>query len=227
MAPLSRSTRTAARAALLGLAATVALTACSDQPKGTITAVTTGAPTPSTATAAVSPAADEVAADEVASPGSQLPADPALSGTQKVVIVPVPSPGPVLALDDDGRLNPKDGASDFSQFVFTRVDGGYLIRTAKADDYGTTSCMRVQRNGSRSLTVMASDCDADAANQVFTVTRADPGNADQLTYAISNLSAFLQLSSGGELIAEELGGGQVRTTFKLVSSGKVALPPLD
>ena len=199
MTPFTLTARTAAEAALLGLAAIVGLTACGE-PKGTITALPTSTTVPATTASS-----------------SKAVSSQALNGTRKVVIVPVPSFESILALNDQGRLNLTDGESADSLFVFTPVKSGYLIRTATDGD----RCLQVTTNAARTLTVVAERCDPSENDQVFTVSK------DGSAYAISNQSAFLQVSSGGELIAEELGGPQPSTTFTLADNGRSTLPALS
>ena len=228
------SARTVARTALLGLAASAVLTGCGDdRPRGTIEVISTGSPVTTKSTVTTPAAADSPSTSTsgttgssgtTGNSGSTNSTGGVLKGTRNVVIVPVPSIESIVALDAQMRLSLTDGDPKYGLFVFTPVKGKYLIRTAEADGSGEAPCMRVRTNGSEPLTVVAAPCDTSDALQLFTVA-AD--TAKKSRYAISNQSAFLQVTSQGELIAEELGDAPLTTTFKLIDNGKATLPALD
>jgi hypothetical protein len=237
MAPVSFPRRSVARAALFGLAATVALSACGDDPKGTIEplgagASTSAAPTtaattsPTTDPDTTTPAAAQTSTKKPAPPKtSDSNASPAsdklLNGTRKVAIVPVPTFESAVGLDGTGNLVITDGDPEVGLFVVNPVRGGYLIRAGEANAAGKYPCLRIKTNGSNSLTVNSATCKASDVEQVFTIDKVKGGS-----YAISNRSAYLQETSSG-LIAEELGDSELQTTFKLVDNGKATLAPLS
>jgi len=236
MAPVSFPRRSVARAALFGLAATVALSACGEDPKGRIEPIGAGASTsaaPTTA-ATTSPAAGPDTTESAAPTTTKKPAPPKpsssnpslesdrlLNGTRKVAIVPVPSYESGVGLDETGNLIITDGDPEVGLFVVNPVRGGYLIRAGEANAAGKYPCLRIKTNGTNSLTVNAATCKASDAAQVFTIDKVRGGS-----YAISNSSAYLQESSSG-LIAQELGDADLETTFKLVDNGKATLAPLS
>ena len=83
MAPVRFFARPTARAALLGAAATLTLSACSDQPEGTITELATGtSPTPSS-TSAASPTRSTEAGSSPASAAAPSPAKATVKATAK------------------------------------------------------------------------------------------------------------------------------------------------
>ena len=224
------SPRTAVRTALIGITATLALSACGGQEQEQATATPTPAITISSAQATVSPSTAATTPTKVPiTTQSSTTTKPTttktsttnrvLTGTRQVAIVPVPSFESALALDTNGRLSLTDAEGGL--FVFTPVRKQHLIRTATADaDTGESSCLTIQVNGSDPLTVVAAACDAGDADQLFTVT------ANGKNYVISNQAAVLQVVDG-ELIAKELGDAPLKTTFKLVDNGKANLPSLD
>lgn len=222
------SPRTVVRTALIGITATLALSACSGQEKEQITATPTPAVTTSSASATVLPstaastpakAPITTTSSTATKPTTKPTTSRVLTGTRQVAIVPVPSFESALALDPNGRLNLTDAEGGL--FVFTPVGTQHLIRTATADpDTGESSCLTIQVNGSNPLTAVATACDAADADQLFTVT------AKGTNYVISNQAAVLQVVDG-ELIAKELGDAPLTTTFKLVDNGKANLPSLD
>jgi hypothetical protein len=229
------SARSITRTALLGLAATTVLTGCGEaQPRSSIEVISTDSAVPAKSVSQQKPTAPP-STGKPDSPGESGSTDKSgskgsagtvriLNGTRNVVIVPVPSFESIAALDDMMRLNLTDGDPKYGLFVFTPVNGKYLIRTSEADNSGEAPCLRVRPNGSEPLTVVAAPCDTSDPLQLFTVTL---DKAKKSTYAISNQSAFLQVTSDGELIAEELGDAPLLTTFKLIDNGKAALPALD
>ena len=149
-----------------------------------------------------------------------------LSGTRQVVIRPLPSSGSVVAVDGTGRLTTTDGDGS-ALFVLTPTGGQHLIRTATAGAGGEASCMKLTANGSNPLTIRASACDAGDSGQLFSIRKQRAKDAaGRSTYTISSGGAYLQVSAGNGLIAEELGDGPVRTTFTSVDNGKATLPQL-
>ncbi|MEV4642828.1 hypothetical protein AB0J80_36350 [Actinoplanes sp. NPDC049548] len=108
-----------------------------------------------------------------------------LTGERRVTIQPVP--GAAVSI----------GGSD--RFILTPTGDKYLIKTSSA------SCLLA---GAR--TVTTSPCDPARAGQLFTITPQGPS-----TYAISNQGAYLQVTSGGELVVE----GPLKTTFTLIDEG--------
>lgn len=215
--------RTVLYTALIGVSATLTLSACGDDETPAVTIPTTSTSSAPAATTPTTTAPNKPTTEPapIRSTSTKPPAaEGVLSGKRQVVIKPVPSFESVLALDAKGRLGLTDGESDRSLFVFTPDGQQFLIKTAKTDASGEPSCLSVQTNGSSSLTVVAAACDASAAAQKFEVT------ARGKAYAISNRSAFLQVVESG-LIAEELGDAPLRTTFDLVDNGEASLPALD
>ena len=213
-APLARPT---AAAALLGAA--LSLSACGDQPKGTIAPLVTTTAAPTSSAAATKP--------PKATPASSKPAkvtDPVLKGTRQVAIVPVPSFESIVALSDEGRLIVTDGDPRVSLFVFVPVKGKYMIRAAQFDANGENPCMQVLMDGNGTLTVVAEPCDPGEADQLFDVGLTDSDGADERLYGISNQSAYLQINRNGELIAEEL-GAPLLTRYRLVDNGKAFSSP--
>lgn len=152
--------------------------------------------------------------------GKRPPADAVLNGTRKVVIVPVPSFESVLHVNDAGRLSLTDGGSDTTLFAVAPAGDKFQIKLVTAGK-ATDSCLRVRTNGSQSLTVVKATCDAAADDQLFEVDLLDRDDAGRGRYAISNLSAYLQVTQRGDLIAEELGDAELTTTFRLVDNGPV------
>ncbi|MFI5933914.1 hypothetical protein [Actinoplanes sp. NPDC051494] len=152
--------------------------------------------------------------------------DPILAGKRQIVIKPIPGFESIVAVDDKGRLGLTDGEAEHGLFVLTPHNGKYLIKTAKADSSGEPSCMGIKNNGSSSLTVVATACDAGRAGQLFTITEQDAKEQGDPTYSISAQGAFLQVFPDG-LIAEELGDAPLETTYAFVDNGPSTLPALD
>ncbi|GGK80684.1 hypothetical protein [Mangrovihabitans endophyticus] len=146
--------------------------------------------------------------------------DDILGGDRKVTIVPVQSQESVLAVNDDGRLNPTDGPSDSTLFVLEPAGDKYMIETYAAGDDSRTRCMGVHKNGSAPLTVEAAPCDRGRDGQLFSIVeREEDTDAGDPTYAIFNQGAFLQIVPGRGLIAEELGDSRLRTTYTFADNG--------
>lgn len=159
--------------------------------------------------------------------GSKAGKSAILAGKRQVVIKPNPSFESIVAVDDKGRLSLIDGEAEHTLFVFTPVGGKYQIKTAKATSGGEPDCMGIKTNGTASLTVVATACDASRGGQLFTITEQKKKDSEgDPTYAISNEGAFLQERRSG-LIAEELGDSPLATTFSFVDNGPSTLPILD
>ncbi|MGW5577153.1 RICIN domain-containing protein [Micromonospora chokoriensis] len=174
-------------------------------------------------TARTAPAAPPVNARPFTSAPATPTVAPVLSGTREVTIVRVQATEGAIALD--GNLTEVDDDSGRQLFVPTPLgDDTYLIKAyGKADNHPANdepACWQVTNPGnSRALTVEGTVCDPTNPAQRFTIT-ASGTNA----YAISNRSAYLQRSSRGGMILEELGDGPLRSTFRLVDSGPARRP---
>lgn len=224
------STRTVLASALLtGLA--LGQYGCSSDPSTNATAPSS-ASAPATApsagaTTSASPAADstEDTGDAPEENGGGDGGGGILGGDRQVVIKPAQEPEGILAVQK-GRLTVTDGPAEYTLFVLEPArDGLHQIRTAKAGTGGEPSCMGVQKNGSKPLTVVAAACDSSRAGQLFRIRKAQESSKEG--YGISNQGAYLQISSENGLIAEELGDSPLRTVYTFVDNGAAPAGPGD
>ncbi|QSB16705.1 RICIN domain-containing protein [Natronosporangium hydrolyticum] len=148
--------------------------------------------------------------------------DAILAGDRQITIEVVEHPEMILLVDGEGRLGPSPGPDDFDTFVLVPSgEDTHMIRTAVPDESGEPACMGIDNSGTSSLTVLAAACDAGRDGQLFTIEDIEDGG-----YAISNNSAYLQLSTqSGDLIAEELGHSRLDTTFTFTDEGEAPAAP--
>ncbi|GAA3350872.1 hypothetical protein GCM10020358_78410 [Amorphoplanes nipponensis] len=219
-----RSHRATVLAAVLAAGLVLTQQACNpvERQSGEPVAFTT--PTPRNTPSGGTPSAGGAASGGTASSGAGRKsaagrtADPILAGRRQVVIRPVRSAESIVVVGERGRLTLTDGEAGRGLFLLLPAGDKHQIRTARAG--GGPACLSVRSNSSGPLTVEAAACDSGRAGQLFTITRQPERTADgNPTYAISNRGAFLQVSAGGGLIAEELGDAPLRTTYEFVDNG--------
>ncbi|RZU49784.1 hypothetical protein EV385_1538 [Krasilnikovia cinnamomea] len=187
-------------------------------------------PTPS------SPAPSESTSRTATPPTSGKPSrqDPAvLAGKRQVFLFVLHKgeevPESVVAVTSSGRVGVTADYGDRALFVPVPTapsSSEHLIKTGKLTAGGEPYCLRVRGNGSDPLTVVTAACDTRDPAQRFTFAEHGRDNQGRMTYAIRNGDAYLQWNPTGTsgLIAEELGDGNLDTTFVLIDRGAATLP---
>ncbi|WP_433064777.1 hypothetical protein [Dactylosporangium sp. CS-033363] len=197
-------------AALLVVAGLTAVSGC-----GTTANPIAESPSAPAATSAAPPPPASEPASAAPRPSVTGPDAPMLLGQRRLVIRPAEAGESILAVDDTGRLNLTDGPTDKGLFVLVPQGARHQIRTATGDQ----ACLGLKNNGSRPLTIAATQCDPARDGQLFTIQ--PPASGDPATYTISVSGAYLLVSRTNGVIAEEPGDATALTAFVLVDNGPV------
>ena len=167
--------------------------------------------------------------------GAPAPAG-ALDGRRQLFLLPRLDdnelPDSVLAVTGTGRIQVTDDYTEQALFVPVPSGGGgreRLIKTGVLRAGGKPFCLQVRGAAGAPLTVVTAVCDAGTPAQLFTFEAAGQDDEGRATYAVRNREAFLQWYplGGVGLVAEEVGGFPLKTTFSLQDQGPAALPGGD
>lgn len=156
----------------------------------------------------------------------------ALDGERQVFLLPrlddSELPDSVLGVTRSGRVQVTDDGSDRALFVLVPRGGGSaekLIKTGSLRRGGESLCLQVETGG----VVVTAACDAGRVAQRFSFDKSGEDDEGDPVYAVRNRDAFLQWHPLGDvgLVAAELGGAELATTFTVRDQGRAALPRDD
>ncbi|MFG1607585.1 hypothetical protein [Actinoplanes sp. NPDC049265] len=173
-------------------------------------------------------AAAVLAAGPVAANASAAPSD-VFTGKREINIAPSGTEG-ILSVSESGRVELADLAEDRALFVPVPTAPGsdqFMIKTGRLRVGGEALCLGVRNNGTSSLTVQSTACDASRSAQKFTFEPAGRNDSGRDLYYIGNRGAHFRITQAGALIVEETGDGPAPAAFALLDRGPSQLPDLD